>query len=143
MARAKKVTGCLYRHSEIVYAGLDKSTSDVWELVQSACEAILSKKWDKFTRGDLTANATHWGKSSDMGRHGEGAIDLLIEYGWIKDITPPHQPGKRGRRSEGKFLVNPEAHFKFSEQAERITQMRAERYEGIEVLAAERREENK
>ena len=131
--RAKRILRVLYRHSEAVYAILDQGSADVINLARSAAEAILSKHWDNFMRGNLTRYATDWRGRNDQTP--EAAIDLLIELGWIADVTA-NQPGRRGRKSDGKFLVNPRAHLMFSERAERITRERAERFEAIKALAA-------
>jgi hypothetical protein len=50
------------------------------------------------------------------------------------DITPPTEPGKRGRRSAGRFLVNPQVHERFSEHTTRIKEARAERFEAIKQV---------
>ncbi len=92
--KALRVMGVLYRHSEAVYAVLDRESGNVRGLVRSAAEAILSKGWGAFQRGDLTRNATHWQGADD--RDAENAIDYLIELGWIKDTTPPQVTGRRG-----------------------------------------------
>lgn len=131
--RAKRLLRVLYRHSEAVYLILDRGAGDVLHLVRSAAESILAKGWERFQRGDLTRYATDWRGRSDQTP--EAALDLLIELGWIADVTE-NQPGKRGRKSDGKFLVNPQAHMMFSEHAERITRERAERFEAIKALAA-------
>jgi len=81
MDRARRLMGCLYRHSEAVYSVLDQEAGQVRALVRSAAEAILAKRWECFKRGDLTRNATYW-KSADN-RDAEGAIDYLIELGWV------------------------------------------------------------
>jgi hypothetical protein len=133
MAAALRLMGVLYRHSEAVYRILDKEQGQVLALVRSAAEAILGKQWEAFRRGDLTRNATYW-QGAD-GREAEAAIDLLIELGWLRDITPPTIPGKRGRRSSGAFLVNPSVHVSFAGQAERIREARAERYASIQRVA--------
>lgn len=132
MQKAISVLGVLYRHSEALYAELDQASGTVRELAQSAAEAILSKGWSEFYRGDLTRDATHWQKSED--REGEPAIDLLIELGWIADITPPAMPGKRGRRSAGKYLVNPAVPHRFAVKAERVVEARAERFNAIQSI---------
>tara|TARA_R110001599_G_C12266168_1_gene660865 strand:- start:578 stop:3061 length:2484 start_codon:yes stop_codon:yes gene_type:complete len=133
MERARALMGVLYRHSEAVYRVLDQEAGQVLALVKSAAEAILCKQWDTFKRGDLTRNATHW-QGADY-RDAEGAIDYLIELGWIIDVTPPATPGKRGRRSAGLFLVNPEVHTRFEDHATRITAARAERYAALQKVA--------
>lgn len=101
-------------------------------LVRSAAEAILAKRWECFKRGDLTRNATYW-KSADN-RDAEGAIDYLIELGWVRDITPAPEPGKRGRRSAGTFLVNAKVHEEFAAHAVRITEARADRYKALQGI---------
>jgi hypothetical protein len=133
MKKARRLMSVLYRHSESVYRILDQEAGQVRALVRSAAEAILSKCWDTFKRGDLTRNATYWQGSDN--REAESAIDYLIELGWIMDVTPPSTPGKRGRRSAGLFVVNPLVHSRFSEHAKRITEARAERFEAIKQVA--------
>ncbi|MCX2972993.1 DUF3987 domain-containing protein [Halieaceae bacterium IMCC8485] len=139
--RASRILACLYKHSEAVYAVLDREASDTHSLVVTACEAILAKGWKVFTRSDLTANATHWRKGDDYGRQGEGAIDLLIEFGWIRDITNQRKPGQRGRRSAGKFEVNPLVSAQFLEHAQRVMAMREERFAAIQIAVEARRKE--
>lgn len=136
MDNAIRLMRVLYRHSETVYSILDKEAGEVRTLVQSAAEAILAKQWNEFMRGDLTRHATNWRCSDD--REAESAIDNLIELGWIADITPAPKPGTRGRRSAGKFKVNPAVHDRFKEKAERIKQERAERYQALQDLKAAR-----
>lgn len=133
MRKALEVMRVLYRHSEAVYRTLDTDAGDVHKMVVSAAEAILAKGWTEFKRGDLTRNATHW-QGADA-RQAEGAIDYLIELGWIADVTPATVPGKRGRRSDGAFLVNPDVHTSFSEKAQRIREARAERYRAVSSVA--------
>lgn len=127
---AQRLLGVLYRHSEGVYTIIDREAGKVRDLVRSAAEAILTKSWDTFKRGDLTRNATHWQGADN--RDAEGAIDYLIELGWIVDVTPPTVPGRRGRRSAGLFLVNPEVHTRFEDHATRIRAARAERYAAMQ-----------
>lgn len=127
---AQRLLGVLYRHSEAVYTIIDREAGKVRDLVRSAAEAILTKSWDTFKRGDLTRNATHWQGADN--RDAEGAIDYLIELGWIVDVTPPTVPGKRGRRSAGLFLVNPDVHIRFEDHATRIREARAERYAAMQ-----------
>ncbi|TDT41500.1 bifunctional DNA primase/polymerase-like protein [Halospina denitrificans] len=133
MKQAMKLMRVLYRHSEAVYAVLDQQAGDVKALVISAAEAILAKQWAQFKRGDLTRNATYWQGAESY--HAESATDYLIEMGWIADITPPPIPGKRGRRSDGVFAVNPKVHAQFSEHQRRIKEARAERYQALKEVA--------
>lgn len=130
---AKRLMGCLYRHSEAVYLILDQEAGKVRDLVRSAAEAILAKQWETFKRGDLTRSATHWHGVDN--RDAESAIDYLIEFGWLADITPPATPGKRGRRSAGTFLVNPEVHQRFAEHAARIREERADRHRALQGIS--------
>lgn len=132
---AQAVMAVLYRHSEAVYAVLDQSGDASRNLMLSAAEAILSQGWDEVKRGDLTRYATGW-QGADT-RDAEAAIDLLIEFGWLQDITPQARTG-RGRRSAGKWRVNPRVHIRFSDQSRRITEARADRYAAIKNAAAER-----
>lgn len=133
MAMAIKFMRVMYRHSEAVYRILDQEAGDVRGLVVSAAEAILSKSWGTFKRGDLTRNATYWQGADN--RQSENAIDYLIELGWIADVTPPAIPGKRGRRSDGIYAVNPGVHTKYRAHRDRITEARAERYRAIQAAA--------
>lgn len=133
---AKKVMAVLYRHSEAVYSVLDKVAGKTRDLAKSAIEAVLSKQWAVFSVGDLTRHATNWTGTLDR-REREAAIDLLVELGWVRDVTPP-TAGARGRPSDGKFEVNPEVHIRFRSKAERICLDRAERHSAIKELAAAR-----
>ncbi|MGP9831140.1 DUF3987 domain-containing protein [Marinobacter sp. NSM] len=133
MAMAIRFMRVMYRHSEAVYRILDQEAGDVRALVVAAAEAILSKSWDTFKRGDLTRNATYWQGADN--RQSENAIDYLIELGWIADITPPAMPGRRGRRSDGVYAVNPSVHAQYQEHRERIKSARAERYQAIREAA--------
>jgi hypothetical protein len=126
---------CLYRHSECVYSVLDGVNSNVAKLVRSAAEAILTKKYRQFSRGDLTRDATHWQAADN--HQADNAIDLLIEINWLTDITVT-SAAKKGRRSHGKFAVNDQVHRLFKPQAEAITEMRAQRYQAIQKAAADR-----
>jgi hypothetical protein len=138
-SRALSIIRVLYRHSEAVYAIIDSIDTMTTDLVRSAGEAILSKEWRIFKRGDLTRNATHW-RDADQ-RHAEAAIDYMIELDWLIDATPPQIPGKKGRRPDGVFLVNPAVFNLFETQINRIKRMRNERFQAIKKVAAER--ENK
>ena len=136
LKRAMAVMGVLYRHSEAVYSVLDEVPGNTRDLAQSAIDAILSKGWGAFSIGDLTRSATHWTGKLDR-REREAAIDLLIELGWIRDVTPLALGG-RGRPSEGRFEVNPEVHISFKAKADQISKDRAARYTAITELAAAR-----
>ena len=128
MNHAISVMNVMYRHSEAVYETLEGGESDYVRLAKSAAEAILSKQWNDFTRGDLTRNATGW-QGADF-KVAEGAINLLIECGWIRDVTARSAAGV-GRKSQGKFVVHQSVHAMFLGHSERITAMRAERYAAI------------
>ena len=134
--RAKQVAHVLFHHSRSVYEVVGQRGGDANRLMKSACNAILSKGWTSFQRGDLTRDATDWREAD--GHQAEGAIDLLIELGWIHDITPT-LAGRRGRRSSGHFLVNPEAHKRYIDQTQRIVKERAERYAAIQDAAETKR----
>jgi hypothetical protein len=129
MDKGMKLMGVLYRHSEAVYRVLDMQTDDIRKLVVSTAEAALAKEWSTFKRGDLTRDATYWQQADN--HQAEAAIDNLIELGWIVDITPATVPGKRGRRSDGVFSVNPLVHKQFQNHAARIKQARTERYAAL------------
>ena len=139
--RAKQIMTCLYHHSVAVYAVLDSQAGEISRLAKSACEAILSKGWAEVKRGDLTRHATHWQGADD--RTGESAIDFLIELGWLHDVTPATEPGKRGRRSRGLFVVNPLVPQRFQKHAERIRSERELRWVAIQEIAAQRGEKPK
>jgi hypothetical protein len=79
MEKARRLMSVLYRHSESVYRILDQEAGQVRALVRSAAEAVLSKGWDTFNRGDLTRNATYWQGADN--RDAENALDYLIELG--------------------------------------------------------------
>ena len=134
---AINLLGVLFSHSDAVYQVIEKQSGGAGELMRSAAEAILSKKWTEFKRGDLTRDATGWREEKDRNKT-ENALDLLIEFGWIADVTPPPMEGKRGRRSDGVFAVNPDVHTKYKQKAERIVEMRKERFEAIKKAGAER-----
>ena len=104
-------------------------------LMHSACEAILTKKWTKFSRGDLSRDATHWQSADPL--HVERAIDLMIELGWVHDVTEIDR-NRRGRKSMGKFVVNPVVPTMFLEEASRITKERQDRFIAIKKTALSR-----
>ncbi len=58
--RANVIAGVLFRHSEAVYEVVEHRGGDAMNLMKSACDAILSKGWQAFKRGDLTTTATGW-----------------------------------------------------------------------------------
>lgn len=136
MNAAIDIMRVLYRHSEAIYAVLDDASEDARALMESAGEAILSKGWRTFKRGDLTRNATGW-QGSDK-HDATAAIDLLIELGWVRDVTDV-QASRPGRRSDGVFDVNPDVFTRFKAHAERVTKDRASRFAAIQEMAAERR----
>jgi hypothetical protein len=105
------------------------------ELMHSACEAILTKKWTKFGRGELSRDATHWRSADPL--HAERAIDLMIELGWIRDVTEIDR-SRRGRPSAGKFVVNPVVPTMFLEEATRIAKKRHDRFMAIKQTALSR-----
>ena len=136
MQHAIDVMAVLYRHSEAVYAVLDDASDTCRALMTSAAEAILSRGWTTIQRSDLTRYATGWRDAAQP--EAEAALDLLIEYAWLADATV--QPrNRRGRRSDGKWKVNPSVHTTFAAQSERITQARKERFAAVQAAAAQRR----
>lgn len=139
--RARRIMGVLHRHSEAVYEVLDRVAGETRSLAQSASETILAKRWNNFSIGDLTRRAARWEGNMDR-RDREAALDLLIELGWVRDITPAKQAA-RGRPSAGKFEVNPAVHSKFSDKADRIRIQRQERLAAVQAAAAERRAEQR
>lgn len=136
--RAHAIAHVLYRHSEAVYEALGQHGAGSSKLMKVACEAILAKRWIEFGRADLTRNATGWRDADD--REAQGAIDLLIEFDWVREIMPEKVPGRPGRRSVGVFKVNQLVHQRFAEQSQRIANERAARYAAIQEVAAIRRE---
>ena len=134
MLGAVSVLKCLVNHSMHIYTYLDDKLNTSDHIYKSACEAILSKSWDIFSWSDLTRNATKWRESDE--KDAQRAVDMLIESGWIQDITLPIEAGKRGRRSNGKYRVNPRALAEFQPQAVRIKQKRAEKHNQIDKLAS-------
>ncbi len=135
--QAQRVLQVLYRHAEVAYSTLDKTGIAISiRLAKAACEAILSKSWHMFQRGDLTRNATGWDGVDE--RQAEAAIDLLIDWGWVMDVTPNTGAPRRGRRSMGKFSVNSKVPLLFEPHAQRIAKDRAERLKAIQQLAAQR-----
>lgn len=137
--RAHAIAHVLYRHSEAVYEALGQQGAGSSKLMKSACEAILSKGWTQFKWGDLTRNATGWQEADD--RQAQGAIDLLIEFDWLREVMPEKVPGRPGRRSAGIFEVNGLVHERFMEQSQRIVKERAARHAAIQEVAAIRRAE--
>jgi hypothetical protein len=136
---AQTVMRVLYRHAEAAYAQLDHTgVSAVIKLAKGACEAILTQGWAVVQRGDLTRYATGWSGADE--RNAEAAIDLLIDWQWLADVTPATPAGKRGRRSMGRYAVNPVAHQRFEPHAQRIARERAERHQAIQRLALARKE---
>lgn len=134
--KALEVMQVLLRHAEAVYQDIDlNSMGDTNALVKSAAEAILSKGWTGFKSGDLTRDATNWRSAKHEQK--EAAIDLLIDLGWIRDITRV-EPGKRGRRSDGVYLTNQKVHQQFFGHAKRIATERAERARAIKLAASAR-----
>ena len=134
--RAMRIMQVMYHHSVSVYDVLDSQAGELSALTRAACEAILSKGWTEVKRGDLTRDATGWRDSDD--RQAESAIDYLIELGWIKDITPATEPGRRGRRSNGLFLVNGSVHRTFQNHTDRIKAERSARYQAIQAIVGAR-----
>ena len=122
----------LYRHSEEAYRKIDQGARETLRLAQKAAEAILSKGWTTFRRGGLPRDATGW--QGAEAAQAESALDHLIELGWIRDITPPVTPGKRGRRSSGVFEVHPEAHRRFRDHVSRFSEARRERFEAMQAI---------
>lgn len=136
MARALQVMAVMFRHAEAVYSVLDTTTGDVQDLVRSAGELILSRRLSEFKRGDLTRGATGW--QSAAGPVAEAAIDLLMDFDWIRDATGAGAVNRRGRKSMGTFAVNPQVHELFAEKSERIRAVRQERHLAIQRVGSER-----
>ena len=133
--RAIAIVRCLWRHSEAVLESQGKRSGMSTDLMLSACEAILTKKWTKFGRGDLSRDATHWRSADPL--HAERAIDIMIELGWIRDVTEVNR-NRRGRSSAGKFVVNPIVPTMFLEEETRIAKKRQDRFIAIKKTALSR-----
>lgn len=133
--KALEIMRVLYRHSEAAYAFVDDTKPAVKVLLQGIAEAVISKGWDTVRMGDLTRHATGWRNAQY--REKQEALDLLIEFDWLADITPPQQG--RGRPSQGLFKVNPKVlDGRFTEHSERVKRERAERYAAIQHAAHSR-----
>jgi hypothetical protein len=130
--RAEVIIKRLFRHSRALYVLFDGHMDRCMNLAQNAAEAILHHKWTEFQRGDLTRSTSYWRKVEE--RDAQGAVDLLIEYGWIYDATPPNEPGKKGRRSKGFYIVNPRVHPEFLPEADRISEEK--KFKKIAILKA-------
>jgi hypothetical protein len=119
---------CLFDHACVVYGFIDTGQEQVSRLTQTAAEAILSKRWTRFTWSDLTRHATHWRDADEAPR--EAALLRLADFGWITDDTATDTP-RRGRRSAGAFLVNPLVPSRYADRAREVTAMRRARAEAI------------
>lgn len=137
MNNAKAMLMCLFRHSQETYKAIDQQGAFSSGLAKTACEAILTKGWEVVSRGNLTRDATGWRGANDQST--SWAIDLLIEFGWVQDITPSRKVGKPGRRSAGLYMVNPEVHRRFQEEGVRIAARRKKMSEAIQAVAESRR----
>lgn len=123
MARARDILWALYHHSDAVYGVLDQDTGSR-ALTEAVAGVILAKEWEKFTWGDLTRHCAQFRSLTDS-RVGEAVMDRLIAMGWIDDVT--ELKSGKGRPSKGQFLVNPEVHSKFKDQANLQKTARLER----------------
>ena len=94
-------------------------------LARTAAETILARTMRSFSWSDLTRHAAQWQSADEPVR--QAALDRLIELGWIMDVTPAREPGRRGRSSAGKFGVNPKVHDVFAGQADRVRDTRRQR----------------
>lgn len=138
LKRALSIMSCLYRHSEAMYSKAVVSRGSSRDLVRDVANLILARGWEQFTFGDLERNCTPW---RDFDKHKRNdAIDLLIEMGWLMDITP-EATGGRGRKAQGRFAVNPLVHDQFKEQAEQERDNRALRKAALDRAVTQRRAE--
>lgn len=134
--RTLAIMATLYRHSEVMYTQATQRKGSSREILRDVANIILARRWDSFTLGELQANCSPWRDCADK-RIRDDAIDLLIEMGWLLDITP--DAAGRGRKPMGKFAVNPLVHQRFSEHAERERANRALRKEALDAAVASRR----
>lgn len=134
--RALTIMRVLYRHSEAAYAYMDEARPEVRNLAMAAGDAALTKGWKVANMGDLSRHATGW-RGADQTFKQE-ALNLLIEMGWMLDVTPPVEAGRRGRPSEGRFAFNPKAHERFQHRAAHVVEQRKQRYEAIQKAAMAR-----
>lgn len=72
------------------------------------------RAWTSFTRRDLAAQRKAWCGFDE--RYQATVLAYLEMCNWI---TPSEPQAKAGRRPSDLYLVNPEAHQRFSEQTER------------------------
>jgi hypothetical protein len=138
--RAEMILKRLFRHSSALYILFDGHMERSGNLAQSAAECVLHHKWESFHRGDLTRSTSCWRNAAEP--DAQAALDLLIEYGWICDATPPTEPGKRGRRSKGYYVVNPRVHPEFMPEAERISHEKFIKKMAIDRAVMSKREGN-
>ena len=134
--RAKSLLACLYHHSDSIYnlLDVDNGTTAKTRLV---AEFILVKKIEKFSYGDVSRQIESFRNWGPLTR--EAVFDRLIEFDWIRDVTPM-LPGKRGRPTMGKFIVNPMVHSEFSDTTKRLALGRGERFELLQkTIQAKRR----
>ena len=136
LRRAIDIMRVLYRHSEAAYSYLDDARPEIRNLAVAAGDAVLTKSWNVVNMGDLTRHATGW-QAADQGFKQE-ALNLLIELGWLIDVTPAPEQGRRGRPSEGRFAVNPKVHSDFSAHAAAVVETRKRRFDAIQRAAMAR-----
>lgn len=138
--RAQRLLRVLLRHSEAMYRIVDQGDSNTLALARAAAEAILAKRWTWFTWSHLTRDATGW-RGADRAQR-DAAVDMLIEFGWIQDVTLEAQRlgARTGRPADGRFAVPHAVHQTFAEHARRIGETRAARLEALKATAAARAE---
>lgn len=83
-------------------------------------DVILVREWQSFTSRDLAAQWKGWRGLDE--RYQAAVLAYLEMCNWI---TPSEPQAKAGRRPSDLYLVNPEAHQRFSELAERERERRA------------------
>ncbi|MFH7325894.1 DUF3987 domain-containing protein [Desulfurivibrio sp. C05AmB] len=118
---ARNVAALLWRvllpHAIRFYDGLDATESHA----KSLAGLLLARGWERFTvKRDLHNNMIAFRKMMEWER--EEMLDRLAAYGWIF----PEQGKINERGKPSAYLVNPDIHRRFTGQAEREKQRRAE-----------------
>lgn len=118
---ARNVAALLWKvllpHAIRFYDGLDATESHA----KSLAGLLLARGWERFTvKRDLHNNMVAFRKMMEWER--EEMLDRLAAYGWIF----PEQGKINERGKPSAYLVNPDIHRRFTGQAEREKQRRAE-----------------
>ena len=135
--RAKKILNCLYHHSAAAYSKLSESVKSN-HLLQAIATTILAKGWAIFTSVELTRYCKAW-RDTDNRHEKDAAISKLIDMGWLLDVTDAPRLGA-GRPAQGRFIVNPEVHKRFSDVATLAVEERASRFAALNAAGVSRRQ---